>query len=57
MAKIIFFMAQGFEKEMGYFRLAELESIRGPRGLTIERDQSIFKVRYADCCAQYEEVI
>ena len=28
----------GFETEMGYFSLAELESIRGPMGLTIERD-------------------
>lgn len=29
---------EGFEKEWGYFSLAELESIRGPYGLKIERD-------------------
>jgi hypothetical protein len=28
----------GFEKELGYFSLDELESIKGPVGLKIERD-------------------
>jgi hypothetical protein len=28
----------GFEKEWGYFLLSELESMRGPLGLPIERD-------------------
>ncbi|MHB2032981.1 MAG: DUF2958 domain-containing protein [Gemmatimonadaceae bacterium] len=28
----------GFEKEWGYFVLSELESARGPLGLSIERD-------------------
>lgn len=28
----------GLEKELGYFRLSELLSIRGPFGLPIERD-------------------
>jgi hypothetical protein len=28
----------GFEKELGYFSLSELESVRGPLGLAIERD-------------------
>jgi hypothetical protein len=28
----------GFEKELGYFSLAELEAVRGPWGLKIERD-------------------
>jgi hypothetical protein len=28
----------GFEKEFGYFTLHELEGIRGPAGLRIERD-------------------
>lgn len=28
----------GHEAELGYFSLAELESIKGPFGLTIERD-------------------
>ena len=29
---------EGLENEFGYFSLRELESIRGPFGLTIERD-------------------
>jgi len=28
----------GFESELGYFSLSELESVRGPWGLPIERD-------------------
>ena len=28
----------GHEKELGYFTLSELESVRGPGGLKIERD-------------------
>lgn len=28
----------GHERELGYFSLAELESVRGPLGLPIERD-------------------
>jgi hypothetical protein len=28
----------GFEAELGYFSLSELESVRGPWGLPIERD-------------------
>ncbi len=47
---IFFGMVHGFEKEMGYFRLAELESIRGPGNLLIERDLSIFKATYMNCC-------
>lgn len=35
---IFFGLVQGFEVELGYFSLAELEEIRGPGGLTIERD-------------------
>jgi len=29
---------EGQEKELGYFSLAELEGVRGPMGLAIERD-------------------
>ena len=29
---------EGFDKELGYFNLDELESVRGPFGLKIERD-------------------
>ena len=33
-----FGLVQGFETEWGYFVLSELESVRGPFGLGIERD-------------------
>ena len=33
-----FGLVEGFEKELGYFNLSELESVRGPLGLPIERD-------------------
>jgi len=33
-----FGLVHGFEKEFGYFSLSELESVRGPLGLPIERD-------------------
>jgi hypothetical protein len=47
---LFFGMVHGFEKETGYFRLSELEEIRGPSGLTIERDLNFFKVPYVRCC-------
>ena len=31
-------LVDGFEKEWGYFMLSELESVKGPLGLGIERD-------------------
>ena len=33
-----FGLVDGFEKELGYFSLKELESIKGPFGLGVERD-------------------
>lgn len=33
-----FGLVQGFEEELGYFALSELESAKGPMGLKIERD-------------------
>lgn len=35
---ILFGLVSGFEVELGYFSLKELESVRGPMGLPIERD-------------------
>lgn len=35
---LFFGLVSGFEVELGYFSLAELESVRGPLGLAIERD-------------------
>jgi len=34
-----FGLVVGFEVEMGYYSLSELESVRGPWGLPIERDR------------------
>jgi hypothetical protein len=33
-----FGFVEGLENELGYFNLSELESVRGPLGLPIERD-------------------
>jgi hypothetical protein len=33
-----FGLVEGFEKELGYFSLAELQAVRGPMGLSVERD-------------------
>jgi hypothetical protein len=33
-----FGLVQGLEKELGYFWLSELELVRGPYGLAVERD-------------------
>jgi hypothetical protein len=33
-----FGLVHGFEKEFGYFSLSELEKVKGPLGLPIERD-------------------
>lgn len=35
---LFFGLVEGFEKELGYFLLSELESVKGPGGLKIERD-------------------
>lgn len=35
---IFFGLVIGMEMELGYFSLSELESVRGPLGLPIERD-------------------
>jgi hypothetical protein len=34
-----FGLVDGFEKELGYFSLSELKSLRGAMGLPVERDQ------------------
>ncbi len=36
--RVFFGMVHGDEHELGYFSLDELESVRGPLGLGIERD-------------------
>jgi hypothetical protein len=41
---LFFGLVSGHQAEMGYFSLTELESVRGPAGLYIERDE-YFKPR------------
>jgi len=36
--RVGFGVVVGFERELGYFSLAELEAVRGPAGLRVERD-------------------
>jgi hypothetical protein len=36
--RVFFGLVKGFETELGYFSLDELEEVRGPLGLRIERD-------------------
>ena len=36
--RLFFGIVVGHEREFGYFALDELEAIRGPGGITIERD-------------------
>ena len=43
-----FGMVHGFEKELGYFTLDELESARGPLGLPIERDKFFFPTKLSE---------
>jgi hypothetical protein len=35
---LFFGLVDGFEKELGYFSLSELQNVTGPLGLKIERD-------------------
>jgi hypothetical protein len=37
---LCFGLIDGFEKELGYFSLNEIEQIKGPMGLEVERDIS-----------------
>ncbi len=43
--RLCFGYVDGFEGELGYFSLAELESVRGGLGLSIERDSSFSPMR------------
>lgn len=45
---LFFGLVEGLEKELGYFQLAELEAVRGPWGLTIERDRHFRPVTLAE---------
>lgn len=45
---LLFGLVEGFEIEWGYSSLAELEAIRGPGGLRIERDLYFEPTRVSD---------
>ena len=44
----LFAMVHGHEKELGYVSVTELEEIRGPLGLKVERDIHFTPIRYGD---------
>lgn len=43
-----FGLVEGFERELGYFDLNEIQEIRGPGGLRIERDMWFSPKSYND---------
>ena len=43
----------GLEREWGYFLLSELQALRGPGGLTIERDLSFKPAPFSQVIAQF----
>ncbi len=45
---LLFGLTCGFEDEWGYSSLAELERVRGPAGLTIERDLNFEPCRLSE---------
>lgn len=45
---LFFGYVEGLEKELGYFRLSELQSVTGPGGLKIERDMHFGKHNLAE---------
>src|SRR3990170_947200 len=46
----------GFEKELGYFSLTELENVKGPFGLGIERDMYFEPRRLSEVKAYHEKL-
>ena len=45
----------GHEEEWGYFVLSELESARGPAGLTIERDLHFSAAPFSEVISRYRQ--
>lgn len=50
-----FGLVRGHEIELGYFRLSDLEGIRGPWGLRVERDLYFKKTRLSQVRALLEK--
>ena len=49
-----FGLVVGFEVEAGYFSLSELESVRGPWGLPVERDLYFASAKLSDLKALHQ---
>jgi len=47
--RLFFGLVEGMETELGYFSLDEMEAIRGPGGLRIERDLHFTPVPLFQC--------
>ena len=50
--QLFFGLVCGFEEELGYFSLADLESAKGPLGLPVERDRHYGEHTLADVMAR-----
>lgn len=50
---VFFGLVIGHEAELGYFRLSELQAIRGPFGLPVERDRHFRPQSLAALRAEY----
>lgn len=46
--KVFFGYVQGFENEWGYFSLEELESVKGPFNMRVERDRFFEPIKFID---------
>ena len=53
--KMCFGLIDGFEKELGYFSLNDLEQIKGSMGLKVERDISFQPTKLKDLGFDYGE--
>lgn len=51
--KMCFGLIDGFEKELGYFSLNEIEQIKGSMGLKVERDISFQPTKLKDLGFDY----
>ena len=51
--KLCFGLIDGIERELGYFSLNEIEQIKGPMGLEVERDVSFQPTKLKDLGFDY----
>ena len=52
---LFFGLALGVEPELGYFRLSELQAVRGRLGLPVERDKFFEPTPLRELLAQHEQ--